>query len=113
MPLAPRRPDTERQEWLSDTSNNGKPSGNLALEVAFDNDDPRGEWTTHLYGMDRPDLRLSRGQNTAIVIEGVSHARERELNALIHRSLEGDGSRVARDRILELLNGDDKLRWAA
>lgn len=114
MPLAQRRPDDgESQEWATDTSNNGQPSGPFNLEVAFDGDDPRGSWTTHIYHQDRPDLRLSTGHKTAIVIAGVDHEREQELSALIHSHLKKteQRARVERDKILESLLKDDHLRW--
>lgn len=109
MPNAQRRPDGEaRQEWATDTSADGKSSGDLALEVVFDKDDPDGNWTTHTYRLDDPDRRLSRGDKTAIVIEGVNRTRERALTVLLHGEAKGS---TARSKILNLLSQDPDLRW--
>lgn len=111
MPNAQRRPDGEiHQEWATDTSANGRASGNLALEVIFDKDDPNGNWTTHTYRLDDPNKRLSRGDKTAIVVEGLDRTRERALSALLND--EGKGSST-RSKILSLLAQDSDLRWAA
>lgn len=109
MPNAERRPDGEiHQEWADDTSANGKSSGNISLEVIFDEDTPDGQWTTHIFRS--PDKRMNRGDKTAIVIGGLSEDRERELTALIHGT--GTGS-TPRAQILSLLAQDENLRWAA
>lgn len=111
MPNAKRRPDDEiHQEWATDTSADGKPSGDLALEVIFDEDSPDSKWTTHIYRLDDPDKRLSRGDKTAIVIEGLDQTRERALTTLLND--EGEGSST-RSKILSLLAQDPDLRWAA
>ena len=111
MPNALRRPDGEtHQEWAKDTSAGGKPSGNLALEVVFSNDDPDGEWTTHVYRLDDQGHRFSRGDKTAIVIKGVDRTRQRVLTELIHGEAKGS---TARSKILNLLSQDPDLRWAA
>ena len=114
MPNAKRRPDGEiHQEWAHDTSNDGKASGPHNLEVAFDGDDPdTRSWTTHLYAEDQPERRMSRGDRTAIVIAGVSRERALELTELV--SGEAQHSRGSeRNKILDLLAGDENLRWVA
>jgi len=62
------------QEWLKDTSVNGQPSGDLALEIGFKDNDPNGYWSTHLLRpvQDGWDRRLTREQETAIIIQGLS-----------------------------------------
>lgn len=123
MPNAKRRPDGEiHQEWLEDTSNEGNRSGDLALEVAFDDDNEDGQWYTHLL---RPDEagqypgRLSRGDRTSIMIKGLSNDRQRQITELIHKPFRGEGIVVANDvttrraKILQALTEDPNLQWAA
>ncbi|MBU0577745.1 hypothetical protein KJ742_00955 [Patescibacteria group bacterium] len=111
MPNAPRRQDTDpSQEWATDTSNDGQPSGNLSLEVAFNNDDPDGEWTTHLINPDFGNQRLSTQNRTAIMIEGLSWERQRALTLLVHGE---HPARTKRGKILGLLAQDPDLRWVA
>ena len=76
----------------------------------FDDDDPNGTWTTHLFRRGDNDDRLNRGDKTAIVIEDVSRERAMKLSRII-----GDidtRSGTLRARILEALGEDEYLNWA-
>lgn len=104
------RPQGSEQEWLEDTSNDGQPSGNISLEVCFDNDNPEGRWTTHVFRDGDHNKRLNRGMNSAIVVEGCSPERERALTDLINTAAD-KGRGTVRTRILDMLLRDDNLRW--
>lgn len=103
---------SSNQEWLQDVSNDGKPSGDISLEIAFNGDDPDGQWTTHVFNDGDHVHRLSRGQNTAIVIEGLSRDRERQITLAIHTGID-ERRGTQRGKILGALGEIDGLKWAA
>ena len=103
------------QEWATDTSNGGKPSGEFTFEIAFDKDDPDGQWTTHLIrGRENYDRRLSRGDRTAIMIEGVDHIRKTQISDAIHAAVDDPGYKgTQRAKILRALAEMEGLDWTA
>lgn len=77
MPIAPRRPDNyPREEWFSDKS------GPLILEIAFEN--PHGFEMREISSFEQ---RVTRGQPTAIVIDGLSRARIGEIRGKIDAAI--------------------------
>ena len=112
MPIRTRRSDeSPRQEWATDRSNDGKPSGDHSLEVLFDDDAPDGTWTTHLFATGDNEHRLNRGDQTAIVLEGLSRERAAELTQIICDIDDRRGAQ--RTKILDALSQDGNLDWAA
>jgi hypothetical protein len=117
MPNGQRRLDDDggiRQEWGSDTSNGGQPSGDTTLEIEFTHDDPNGEYGTHVLGDGDFDKRLTRENKTAIMIEGLSRERidfiRQKLGEKVDKANPATKKGSTRSRVLRALD-DDNLRW--
>lgn len=107
MPLGKRLPDGEmHMECARDTNPNE--SGLHAIEVAFANDDPNGDFTIHaLTG----ELRLSRGHKTAIILEDLTYKRDHKLAALICEAADNSKGVTTRNKILNALGQEPNLEW--